>query len=84
MARLQRHLAPPVLYLWEKEEDEADKQSKYDTSTMGQLSLGTSPSASTLTDGGLQPLCSDVDTAANTSGAVSPEKHLRPTTRYIE
>ncbi|XP_013859180.1 uncharacterized protein C5orf42 isoform X2 [Austrofundulus limnaeus] len=81
LARLQRHLAPPVLHLWEKEEDEADKQSKYDTSTTGQLSLGTSLSTSTLTDGGLQPLCSDVDTAASISVAVSPEQHLRATTR---
>ncbi|XP_017266224.1 ciliogenesis and planar polarity effector 1 isoform X3 [Kryptolebias marmoratus] len=74
LARLQRHLAPPVLHLWEKEETEENKGSNYNTAMMGQLSLGTSLTTSTVTDG-------DVDAAANTSVAVSPEQHLRAKTR---
>ncbi|KAF7217094.1 ciliogenesis and planar polarity effector 1 isoform X2 [Nothobranchius furzeri] len=78
LARLQRHLAPPVLHLWEKEEDEEDRGSKHNTA-LGQMSLGTS--IGTLTDGALQPVCSDAETSGNTSGAISPEQHHRTTTR---
>lgn len=77
LARLQRHLATPVLHLWEKEENEVDKGRKYDTVMMGQLSLSTSLSTSTLTDGGFQPVYSDVDTSENASVALSTEQHLR-------
>ncbi|XP_023135531.2 ciliogenesis and planar polarity effector 1 isoform X2 [Amphiprion ocellaris] len=81
LARLKRHLAPPVLHLWEKEEEEEDKGSKHGMAMLRQLSLGTSLSTSTLTECGFPPVCSDGDTAENTSEAISPEQHCRAPTR---
>nr|XP_020474269.1 protein JBTS17 isoform X2 [Monopterus albus] len=81
LGRLQRHLAPPELHLWEKEEDEEDKGSKNGMGTLRQLSLGTSLSTSTLTDCGFPPVCSDADTAENTSEAITCEQHCRPMSR---
>ncbi|XP_072227956.1 ciliogenesis and planar polarity effector 1 [Leuresthes tenuis] len=81
LGRLQRHLAPPVLHLWEKEEQEEDRGSKHGMAVLRQLSLGTSLSTSTLTDLGFQPVCSDVEAAENTSEGVSPQQHCRTTTR---
>ena len=81
LGRLQRHLAPPVLHLWEKEEEEEDRGSKHGMAVLRQLSLGTSLSTSTLTDLGFQPVCSDVEAAENTSEGVSPQQHCRTTTR---
>ncbi|KAM4527651.1 ciliogenesis and planar polarity effector 1 isoform 2-T2 [Odontesthes bonariensis] len=81
LARLQRHLAPPVLHLWEKEEQEEDKGSRHGIAVLRQLSLGTSLSTSTLTDLGFQPVCSDVEAAENTSEGVSPQQHRRTLTR---
>ncbi|XP_062290536.1 ciliogenesis and planar polarity effector 1 [Scomber scombrus] len=77
LGRLKRHLAAPELHLWEKEEEEEEKGSKHGMAMLRQLSLGTSLSTSTLTDCGFPPLCSDVDTAENTSEAVSPEQNKR-------
>lgn len=76
LGRLQRHLAPPELHLWEKEEEEEDRGIKNGMAVLRQLSLGTSLSTSTLTDCGFPPLCSDGDTEA-----ISPEQHCRPMTR---
>ncbi|KAM7368998.1 hypothetical protein PAMP_013298 [Pampus punctatissimus] len=81
LGRLQRHLAAPELHLWEKEEEEEDRGSKHGMAMLRQLSLGTSLSASTLTDCGFPLLCSDGDTAENTSDAVSPEQHSRSINR---
>ncbi|XP_062269256.1 ciliogenesis and planar polarity effector 1 [Platichthys flesus] len=75
LGRLGRHLAPPELHLWEKEEEEEDRGNKH--VMMRQLSLGTSLSTSTLADCGFPPVCSDGDTAENTSEAISPEQHCR-------
>ncbi|XP_060931057.1 ciliogenesis and planar polarity effector 1 [Limanda limanda] len=75
LGRLLRHLAPPELHLWEKEEEEEDRGNKH--SMMRQLSLGSGLSTSTLTDCGFPPVCSDGDTAENTSEAISPEQHCR-------
>ncbi|XP_008284693.1 uncharacterized protein C5orf42 [Stegastes partitus] len=80
LARLRRHLGPPVLHLWEKEEEEEDRGSKHGMAMLRQLSLGTSLSTSTLTEYGFPPVCSDGDTAENTSEAISPEQHCRATT----
>uniref|UniRef100_A0A8C4H2B9 Protein JBTS17 n=1 Tax=Dicentrarchus labrax TaxID=13489 RepID=A0A8C4H2B9_DICLA len=77
LGRLQRHLATPELHLWEKEEEEEDRGSKHGMAVLRQLSLGTSLSTSTLTDCGYPPVCSDGDTADNTSEAISPEVHSR-------
>lgn len=82
LARLQRHLGPPVLHLWEREEEDEDRGSKLGMAMLRQLSLGTSLSASTLTDCGLPPLCSDGDTD-NTLEAISPEQQCRAENRYI-
>ncbi|XP_051794635.1 ciliogenesis and planar polarity effector 1 isoform X2 [Acanthochromis polyacanthus] len=82
LARLQRHLAPPVLHLWEKEEEKEDKGSKHGMAMLRQLSLGTSLSTSTLTEYGFPPVCSDGDTAENTSEAISPEQHCRASSRH--
>ncbi|CAG5867458.1 unnamed protein product [Menidia menidia] len=71
LARLRRHLAPPVLHLWEKEEEEEDNG----------MAVIRQPSLSTLTDFGDQPVGSDVEPAENTSHAVSPQKHGRSLTR---
>ncbi|XP_044029035.1 ciliogenesis and planar polarity effector 1 isoform X2 [Siniperca chuatsi] len=81
LGRLQRHLGPPKLHLWEKEEEEEDRESKHVMAILRQLSLGTSLSTSTLTDCGFPPVCSDGDTADNTSEAISPETHSRAMTR---
>lgn len=81
LSRLRRHLGPPELRLWEKEEEEEERASKHGMAMLGQLSLGTSLSTSTLTDGGFPPVCSDGDTADNTSEAVSPETHNRAIAR---
>ncbi|KAM7392880.1 hypothetical protein PAMA_007814 [Pampus argenteus] len=81
LGRLQRHLAAPELHLWEKEEEVEDRGSKHGMAMLRQLSLGTSLSASTLTDCGFPLLCSDGDTAENTSDAVSPEQHSRSINR---
>ncbi|XP_051268723.1 ciliogenesis and planar polarity effector 1 isoform X1 [Dicentrarchus labrax] len=81
LGRLQRHLATPELHLWEKEEEEEDRGSKHGMAVLRQLSLGTSLSTSTLTDCGYPPVCSDGDTADNTSEAISPEVHSRAKTR---
>lgn len=81
LGRLRRHLAPPELHLWEKEEEEDDRGNKHGMAVLRQLSLGTSLSTSTLTDCGFPPVCSDVDTAENTSEAISPEQNPRPMTR---
>lgn len=82
LGRLRRHLAPPELHLWEKEEEEEDRGSRHGMAVLRQLSLGTSLSTSTLTDCGFPPVCSDGDTADNTSEAISPERHSRAVTRY--
>ncbi|XP_034459066.1 ciliogenesis and planar polarity effector 1 [Hippoglossus hippoglossus] len=81
LGRLRRHLAPPELHLWEKEEEEEDRGNKHGMAMMRQLSLGTSLSTSTLTDCGFPPVCSDGDTAENTSEAISPEQHCRAMSR---
>ncbi|XP_047185530.1 ciliogenesis and planar polarity effector 1 isoform X1 [Scophthalmus maximus] len=78
LGRLRRHLAPPELHLWEKEEEEEDRGSKYGMAALRQLSLGTSLSTSTLTDFGFPPVCSDGDTSENTCDAISPVQHSRP------
>ncbi|KAG7498681.1 cilioproteinsis and planar polarity effector 1 isoform X1 [Solea senegalensis] len=81
LGRLRRHLAPPELHLWEKEEEEEERGSKHGMAVLRQLSLGTSLSTSTLTDCCFPPLCSDGDIAENTSKAVSPEQHCQFKTR---
>ncbi|XP_068609265.1 ciliogenesis and planar polarity effector 1 [Brachionichthys hirsutus] len=73
LGRLQRHLSPPELHLWETEEKEEDRGSKHGMAVLRRLSLGTSQSTSTLTDCGFPPICSEGDTASDVSG-VSPEK----------
>ncbi|XP_028317922.1 ciliogenesis and planar polarity effector 1 isoform X2 [Gouania willdenowi] len=74
LARVQRHLAPPVLQLWDKEEEEDDDRgSKHRMALLQQLSLGTSVSTSTLNDCALAPMCSDGDTTDNTGKAVTPD-----------
>ncbi|XP_033503413.2 ciliogenesis and planar polarity effector 1 isoform X1 [Epinephelus lanceolatus] len=80
LGRLTRHLAPPELHLWEKEEEQEDRGSKHGMAVWKQFSLGTSLSTSTLTDFGFPPVYSDGDTVDNTSEAVSPEMHSRATT----
>ncbi|CAN9504264.1 unnamed protein product [Ophioblennius macclurei] len=72
LGRLQRHIAPTALHLWEKEDEEEDGGSKHGMAMLRQLSLGTSLSTSSLADCRLPPVCSDGDTAENTSEAVSP------------
>lgn len=81
LKRLQRHLGSPELHLWEKEEEEEDRGSKHGMAVLKQLSLGTSLSTSTLTDCGFPPVCSDGDTADNTSEAMSPEMHSKTKAR---
>ncbi len=82
LGRLRRHLAPPELHLWEKEEEEEDRGSKHGMEVLKQLSLGTSLSTSTLTDCGFPPVCSDGDTADNMSGVISPDLRNKATARY--
>ncbi|XP_022617819.1 protein JBTS17 [Seriola dumerili] len=81
LGRLRRHLGPPELHLWEKEEEEDDRGGKHGMAILRQLSLGTSLSTSTLTDCGFPSVCSDGDTTENTSEAISPEQHCQPMTR---
>ncbi|XP_045922847.1 ciliogenesis and planar polarity effector 1 isoform X1 [Micropterus dolomieu] len=80
LGRLQRHLAPPELCLW----DEEDRGSKHGMAMLRELSLGTSLSNSTLTDCVFPPVCSDGDTADNTSEAVSPDMHSKDMSRGKE
>lgn len=81
LRRLQRHLAPPELHLWEKLEEEEDRESKHGMALLRQLSLGTSLSSCTLTDPGSSQMCSEEDTEDNTSEAAPPETHSRATSR---
>ncbi|XP_023193921.1 protein JBTS17 isoform X1 [Xiphophorus maculatus] len=74
LARLQRHLAPPVLHLWEKVEEQEDRGGRTDMATSGQLSLGTTVGTSTVTEFN-QPVCGDADTAVNTSERISTKQH---------
>lgn len=80
LRHLQRHLAPPELRLWEKEEEEEGGESKQGMAMLRQLSLGTSLSSCTLSDCGSPQMCSE-DTEDNTSEAVSPETQSRATAR---
>lgn len=80
LRHLQRHLAPPELRLWEKEEEEEDRESKQGMAMLKQLSLGTSLSSCTLTDCGSPQMCSE-DTEDNTSEAASPGTQSRATAR---
>ncbi|XP_047229174.1 ciliogenesis and planar polarity effector 1 isoform X4 [Girardinichthys multiradiatus] len=84
LARLQRHLAPPVLHLWEKADEQEGRGGRNDMATLGQLSLGTTVSTSTLTDGAFQPVCSDADTAVNTPENISPKLHHAAMSRSKE
>ncbi|KAM8829024.1 ciliogenesis and planar polarity effector 1 [Spinachia spinachia] len=81
LGRLKRHLAPPELHLWEKEEEQDARGSKHGVAMLRPLSLGTNLSTSTLTDRGFPPVCGDADTADNTSEATSPDLHSKVTTR---
>ncbi|XP_020563328.1 protein JBTS17 isoform X3 [Oryzias latipes] len=72
LKRLQRHLTPPVLHLWEKEED---TESKCATGTPRQPSLGTNQG--TFSDCEFQPACSDADTAGKTSDTNLSKGHSR-------
>lgn len=83
LRHLQRHLAPPELRLWEKQEEEEDRESKHGMAMLRQLSLGTSLSSCTLTDCGSPQMCSEEDTEGHTSEAASPESHSRATSRWI-
>ncbi|XP_068191690.1 ciliogenesis and planar polarity effector 1 [Antennarius striatus] len=80
LGRLQRHLAPPELHLWETEEKEEDRGSKHGTAVLRKLSLDTSHSSSNSTDCGFPPICSEGD-AADTTETMSPEKHSRAKAR---
>ncbi|MED6246047.1 hypothetical protein ATANTOWER_012112, partial [Ataeniobius toweri] len=84
LARLQRHLAPPVLHLWEKADEQEGRGGRNDLATLGQLSLGTTVSTSTLTDGAFPPVCSDADTAVNTPENISPKLHHAAMSRSKE
>ncbi|XP_056875211.1 ciliogenesis and planar polarity effector 1 isoform X3 [Takifugu flavidus] len=84
LRRLQRHLAPPELHLWEKQEEEEDRESKHGMALLRQLSLGTSLSSCTLSDPGSPQMCSEEDTEDNTSEAAPPETHCRATSRGIK
>lgn len=75
LRHLQRHLAPPELRLWEKEEEEEDRESKQGMAMLRQLSLGTSLSSCTLTDCGSPQMCSGEDTEDN------PSEHSGATAR---
>lgn len=77
LTHLQRHLAPPELRLWEKEEE--DRESKQGMAML--RPLGTSLSSCTLTDCGIPQMCSEGDTEENTSEAVSPGTRSRATAR---
>ncbi|KAM4634088.1 ciliogenesis and planar polarity effector 1 [Polymixia lowei] len=79
LLRLQRHLAPPELFLWEREEEEEDRGGRRSMARLERLSLGASLSNSTLTDWGHPLVYSDGDTAENTSEALSPQVPRRPT-----
>lgn len=81
LRRLERHLAPPELHLWEKQEEEEDRESKQGMALLRQLSLGTSLSSCTLTDPGSPQMCSEEDTEDKTSESAPPETHSRATSR---
>ena len=92
LQRLQRHLAPPQLFLWEGEEEEDNRGEGggggggargggRGTALPGHLSLGTSLSTSTLTDRGQPMVYSDGDAAENTSEALSTDLTSRTTAR---
>ena len=94
LQRLQRHLAPPQLFLWEREEEEDNRGGGggggggggaggggRGTALPGHLSLGTSLSASPLTDRGQPMVYSDGDTAENTSEALSTDLPSTTTAR---
>ncbi|KAF6733239.1 uncharacterized protein FQA47_000825 [Oryzias melastigma] len=68
LKRLQRHLVPPVLHLWDKEEDIESK-----SATPGQPSVGTGA----LSDCGFQSACSDADAVDKTSNANLSKQHSR-------
>lgn len=78
---LQRHLGPPELRLWEKQEEEEDRESKHAMAMLRQFSPGTSLSSCTITDWGSPQMCSEEDAEDNVSEAVSPEAHSRATAR---
>ncbi|XP_014824963.1 PREDICTED: uncharacterized protein C5orf42 homolog isoform X3 [Poecilia mexicana] len=80
LARLQRHLAPPVLHLWEKVEEQEDRGGRNDTATSGQLSLGTTVDTSTATELN-QPVRSGTDTAEHTSETISTKQHRAAVSR---
>uniref|UniRef100_A0A087YPH0 Ciliogenesis and planar polarity effector 1 n=1 Tax=Poecilia formosa TaxID=48698 RepID=A0A087YPH0_POEFO len=80
LARLQRHLAPPVLHLWEKVEEQEDRGGRNDTATSGQLSLGTTVDTSTATELN-QPVRSGADTAEDTSETISTKQHRAAVSR---
>ncbi|XP_067106459.1 ciliogenesis and planar polarity effector 1 [Osmerus mordax] len=69
--RLARHLAPPELHLWEREE--AEEERGRSAALLERFSLGASLSTSTLTDCGRPLVYSDGDTGENTSEALSPD-----------
>ncbi|XP_062334213.1 ciliogenesis and planar polarity effector 1 [Osmerus eperlanus] len=69
--RLARHLAPPELHLWEREE--AEEERGRSAVLLERFSLGASLSTSTLTDCGRPLVYSDGDTGENTSEALSPD-----------
>ncbi|XP_056146963.1 ciliogenesis and planar polarity effector 1 isoform X2 [Lampris incognitus] len=77
---LKRHLAPPEIYLWEREEEEEDREGSQKTAMVGQLSVGASQSNNTLTDYGHPLVYSDGDTAENISEALSPDLPCRTLT----
>ncbi|KAM3874280.1 ciliogenesis and planar polarity effector 1 [Diretmus argenteus] len=80
LVRLRRHLAPPELYLWEKEEEQEDRGSRRGMAMLEHLSLAASLSNSTLTDCGHPLVYSDGDTADNTSEPISLDLLSRPKT----
>lgn len=68
LKRLQRHLVPPVLHLWDKEDDIESK-----SATPGQPAVGTGA----LSDCGFQSACSDADAVDKTSNANLSKQHSR-------
>ncbi|XP_017163381.1 uncharacterized protein C5orf42 homolog isoform X3 [Poecilia reticulata] len=80
LARLQRHLARPVLHLWEKVEEQKDRGGRNDTATSGQLSLGTTVGTRTATELN-QPVLSGADTAEDTSETISTQQHRAAVSR---
>ncbi|XP_067290218.1 ciliogenesis and planar polarity effector 1 isoform X2 [Pseudorasbora parva] len=70
LRRLAKYLGAPEQFLWEREEEE-DRGGG--SSILKRLSLGTSLSDSTLTDGGRPLVFSEGDTAETLSETLSPE-----------